>query len=100
MKITLNGVTYETARVPASLSRLAMELNVTALDAAEKAEALKKDPDAKNASALVTLLMTNLDEKVQLIVDVFGGEFPKEQLLDELTTAEINALLNAIASGK
>lgn len=99
MKITINGTTYEAERIPASMSRRAMELNAEALEAAAKAEALKQTKDAKGTSELVALLMTNLDEKAELICDVFGRQFsPKD--VNALTIAEINALLNAIVSGK
>lgn len=99
MKITINGTTYEAERIPASMSRRAMELNAEALEAAAKAEALRTNPGAEGASALMTLLMNNLDKKVDLICDVFGRQFsPKD--VNELTIAEINALLNAIVSGK
>lgn len=99
MKITIKGKEYEAQRIPASMSRRAMELNVQALEAAAKAEALKQTKDAKGTSELLALLMTNLDEKAELICDVFGRQFTPEDVTAELTTAEINALLNAIAKG-
>lgn len=100
MKITINGTTYEAERIPASMSRRAMELNAEALEAAAKAEALRTNPGAEGASALMALLMDNLDRKAELICDVFGNRFSPKALTEELSITEINALLNAIVSGK
>lgn len=100
MKITINGTTYEAERIPASMSRRAMELNATALNAAADAEALKQTKNAGGTAELMALLMTNLDEKTQLISEVFGGEISAEDVKNEMTMAEINAIINAIVSGK
>lgn len=99
MKITINGTVYENDRITAAQSRRAMELNVTALDAAAKAEALKQTKDPGDTSALLALLMTNLDEKAQLISEVLIGGISPEGVKDAMTMPEINAMLNAIAKG-
>lgn len=96
MKITIKGKEYEAEHIPASLSRRAMELNIQALDAAAKAEAVKREKDASGMSALLALLMTNLDAKAQLISEAFGGAVSPEAVLDDLSTAQINAILNEI----
>lgn len=99
MKIMLNGDVYEAKRIPAAMTRRAMELNVKALDAAAKAEKLKTDQDAGDAKALLELLTASLDEKVKLIVDTFEWQFSNDKLLEYATTAEINAMINQIAKG-
>ena len=40
------------------------------------------------------------DRKADLICDVFGNQFLPQVLFEELSITEINALLNAIVSGK
>ena len=100
MKITICGYDYQAEKIPASMSRRAMELNADALEAATKAEALRTNPGAEGASSLMELLMNNLDRKADLICDVFGNQFLPQVLFEELSITEINALLNAIVSGK
>ena len=99
MKINLDGLTYEAKRITAAMTRRALELNALALDAAAKAEMLKEDPDTGLAKALIVLLRDNINEKADLIVDAFGGQFDRELLLNQATAAEINAILNQIAKG-
>lgn len=99
MKITIKGKTYEAERIPALMSRRAMELNIQALQAAADAETLKASPTAPGAAELLGLLLANLDVKANLICSLFGNQFAPEELLDELSVPEINALLNEITKG-
>lgn len=100
MKINLNGVTYETHRITASMTRRALQLNVAALDAAAAAEKLRETKDAHDASELLALIGTNLDEKAALVCDVFDNAFDRAALLDAVSNAELNGLVQQIASGK
>ena len=100
MKITIKGVEHESGKITASMTRRALMLNVEALDAAAAAEKLKQTMDATDASELLALIGTNVDEKAALVCDVFGGAFSREELLDEISNAELNGLVQQIASGK
>lgn len=100
MKITINGVTYESAKITAAMTRRALQLNVEALDAAAAAEKLRETQDTHDASELLALIGTNLDEKAALVRDVFDGAFTASELLDAVSNAELNGLVQQIASGK
>ena len=100
MKITIKGKEHESGKITAAMTRRALMLNVEALDAAAAAEKLKQTKDATDASELLALIGTNLDEKAALVRDVFGGAFSREDLLDEVSNAELNGLVQQIASGK
>lgn len=100
MKITINGVTYESAKITAAMTRRALQLNVEALDAAAAAEKLRETKDTHDASELLALIGTNLDEKAALVRDVFDGAFTASELLDAVSNAELNGLVQQIAAGK
>lgn len=100
MKITINGVTYESAKITAAMTRRALQLNVEALDAAAAAEKLRETKDAHDASELLALIGTNLDEKAAMVCDVFDGAFTASELLDAVSNAELNGLVQQIAAGK
>ena len=100
MKITINGKQYESEKITAGMTRRALELNVEALDAAAKAEALKKTGDAENASELLALLSGNIEAKAALVCDAFAGAFGSEELLESVTNAELNGIIQQIATGK
>lgn len=100
MNITINGNTYESGKITAAMTRRALQLNVEALDAAAAAEKLKATQDAQDASELLALIGTNLDEKAALVCDVFGNAFTRDALLDAVSNAELNGLIQQIARGK
>ena len=100
MKITINGVTYESAKITAAMTRRALQLNVEALDAAAAAEKLRETKNTHDASELLALIGTNLDEKAALVRDVFDGAFTASELLDAVSNAELNGLVQQIAAGK
>ena len=100
MKITVNGKEYEAGKITAGMTRRALELNAEALDAAKKAEELKKSADAENASELLALLGSNIEQKAALACDAFGGAFDSAALLDSVTNAELNGIIQQIATGK
>lgn len=100
MKITINGITYESAKITAAMTRRALQLNVEALDAAAAAEKLRETKDTHDASELLALIGTNLDEKAALVRDVFDGAFTASELLDAVSNAELNGLVQQIAAGK
>ena len=62
--------------------------------------AVKENPDAANANALLAKLYENMGAKAHLICRVFGDAFTPEELMDSLTPAELNGVLNAIVSAK
>lgn len=99
MKITINGTTYQSGKITATMSMDAMELNMQALDAAAGAEALRANPAAEGASDLLRALYKNMTEKAELICEVFDHAFTAEDLLNNITPAEMNGLLNAIVKG-
>ena len=100
MNISINGKTYESYKITASMTRRALELNVEALDAAAAAEKLKATQDAQEASELLALVGPNLDAKAELVCDAFGNAFTRAALLDAVSNAELNGLIQAIARGK
>ena len=100
MNITISGKTYQSGKITAAMTRRALELNVEALEAAAKAEDLKKSKNAETASALLELLSRNIDAKAALTCDVFGGAFDKDALLADISNTELNGLMNKIALGK
>ena len=100
MRITINGKTYESGKITAAMTRRALQLNVEALDAAAAAEKLRGTKDAHDASELLALIGTNLDEKAALVRDVFDGAFTASELLDAVSNAELNGLVQQIAAGK
>ena len=100
MKIIIKGIEHESGKITAAMTRRALQLNVEALDAAAAAEKLKQTKDATDASELLALIGTNLDEKARLVCDVFGGAFPASELLDAVSNAELNGLVQQIAAGK
>ena len=100
MRITINGKTYESGKITAAMTRRALQLNVEALDAAAAAEKLRETKDAHDASELLALIGTNLDEKAALVRDVFDGAFTASELLDAVSNAELNGLVQQIAAGK
>ena len=100
MKITINGVTYESAKITAAMTRRALQLNVEALDAAAAAEKLRETKNTHDASELLALIGTNLDEKAALVRDVFDGAFTASELLDAVSNAELNWLVQQVAAGK
>lgn len=100
MNITINGTKHESGKITAAMARRAMELNMEALDTAADAEAVKENPDASNANALLAKLYENMGAKANLICRVFGDAFTPEELMDSLTPAELNGVLNAIVSAK
>ena len=100
MKIKIKDKTYESGRITAAMSRRAMELNMKALDAAAKAQTLRDNPNADNAGELLRVMYGNIADKAALICSVFDHAFTADELLEELTPAELNGLLNEIVSGK
>ena len=100
MKIKLKDTTYESGRITAAMSRRAMELNIAALDAAARAQTLRENPAADNAGELLRVMYDNIGEKTALICAAFDHAFTADELLNELTPAELNGLLNEIVSGK
>ena len=63
------------------------------------AEALRANPAAEGASDLLRALYKNMNEKAELICEVFGHAFTTGDLLNNITPAEMNGLLNAIVKG-
>ena len=100
MKITVNGKEYEAGKITAGMTHRALELNAEALDAAKKAEELKKSADAENASELLAFLGSNIERKAALACDAFNDAFDRAALLDSVTNAELNGIIQQIATGK
>lgn len=99
MTITINGVTYQSGKITAAMTRRALELNVEALDAAAAAEKLKETKDTAGTSELLALIGTNIEAKAALICDVFGGAFTGAELLNAVSNAELNGLIQEITRG-
>lgn len=100
MQIVIGEITYNSKKITAAMTRRAMELNVEALEAAAKAEELKETKDAALAGALLAAIESNILAKARLICDVFDGAFGEDALMDSLSNAEINGMMNKIALGK
>ena len=100
MQIIIGETTYNSRKITAAMTRRALELNVEALEAAAKAEQLKETKDAALAGALLAAIESNIHAKARLICDVFDGAFEEDALMDILSNAEINGMMNKIALGK
>ena len=100
MKITVNGKEYETGKITAGMTRRALELNMEALDVAAKAEELKKTKDAEGASGLLAAIYGNIDDKAALVCAAFADAFSSEELLESVTNAELNGIIQQIATGR
>ena len=100
MNITINGKTYESGKITAAMTRRALELNVEALDAAAKAEALRDTKEPARAGELLAAINSNIHLKAMLICDVFGGAFDEDALLETVSNAELNGLIQEITRGK
>lgn len=95
LTLKLNGQEYMTAKISAFYTKEAMKIQKDALAMAEKAINIATD-DIGIAAEVMDISLELLDRKCWLISEVFGGKFTPDDVLKELTSADIDQTVNLI----